>query len=95
MRFIDARKLKQGVPVYTNKVKVPGNYLIDKVWVDIFNSIVRVQLDDGTVLSHKQIHHAIVCGNIPFYCSWYGITLDIAKTGLAAWQLQAIGVKGG
>lgn len=100
MTYQDAiKKLKVGVPVgpcgydiHHNKlIGKYGNYLITDVSWDIENKIIYAQIDNGQIFSHKNLTQPCICGS-KFYCSWYGMTTNILKTGLSDDVIHILGI---
>lgn len=74
MEYKQAKKLRIGDPVQA-RCEGDTNRLItniEKTPKDIF-----ITLDDGNKYHHTMVNSPILCSNVPFLCSWYGMVTNI------------------
>lgn len=100
MEYKKAKELKVGdvvnprlKDIYGKEIKPNGNYLVKDV--NVYDKKVIITLDNGQEISHKECNHPpIICSDVkhPFYCSWFGETDNIQKTGLSREQIERCGI---
>ncbi len=80
----------RNVDINGNFIVPHGNYLVKHI--DDDGHEVIITLDNGQQVSHKLCNHPpYICGKT-FYCSWFGETDNICKTGLSYRQILRCGI---